>query len=109
MCLCSGQRSEEKKGGVDRSSTVIAKDPEGNKFNCYFCRVYFCFHFGNILDFCIFCGATVFIVTLLLFYYDASEAFRLIKLLELSIQVHSYRKSDLPIFIYVAAYCMFLT
>lgn len=27
--LFSGQRSEDKKGGVDRSSTVIAKDPEG--------------------------------------------------------------------------------
>lgn len=30
MYLCSGLRSEDKKGGVDRSSTVIAKDPEGN-------------------------------------------------------------------------------
>lgn len=29
ICLCSGQRSEDKKGGVDRSSTVIAKEPEG--------------------------------------------------------------------------------
>lgn len=29
MYLCSGLRSEDKKGGVDRSSTVIAKDPEG--------------------------------------------------------------------------------
>lgn len=29
--LCSGHRSEDKKGGVDRSSTVIAKDPEGKQ------------------------------------------------------------------------------
>lgn len=64
MCLCSGQRSEEKKGGVDRSSTVIAKDPEGNKFNCYFCRVIFVFILIIFLTFVFFCGATVFIVTL---------------------------------------------
>lgn len=27
MCVCC---AEDKKGGVDRSSTVIAKEPEGN-------------------------------------------------------------------------------
>lgn len=27
MCICC---TEDKKGGVDRSSTVIAKEPEGN-------------------------------------------------------------------------------
>lgn len=35
MSLCSGLRSEDKKGGVDRSSTVIAKDPEGKLFPTY--------------------------------------------------------------------------
>lgn len=33
ISLCSGHRSEDKKGGVDRSSTVIAKEPEGKSFN----------------------------------------------------------------------------
>lgn len=31
MCICC---TEDKKGGVDRSSTVIAKEPEGN-FNLH--------------------------------------------------------------------------